>query len=75
MRLTIRKNDDFQKLTDEYEKIKYKCSCGHKIIIPKWIDKQVCDWCGRYVFKTKQDEFKFRLQEKMRRVNNGLYRF
>lgn len=55
---------EYQRVSDEYDKIKYKCSCGHKTMIPKWVDKQVCDWCGRYVFKTKQDEFKFRLQEK-----------
>lgn len=65
---------EYQRVSDEYDKVKYECSCGHKIVIPKWVNKQNCDWCGRYVFKTKQDEFKYRLEERMRRVNNGLYR-
>lgn len=73
MRLIVRHNDDFQKLADSYNKLKYMCKCGHKVIIPKHIDKNICSWCGRYVFKSKQDELKFRLEERMRRLNNGNY--
>ena len=54
-------------MSNEYDKVKYLCKCGHKVVIPKWVDKQICDWCGNYVFKTKQDEFKFRMQENIRR--------
>lgn len=64
---------EYQRATDEYEKVKYKCRCGHRVVIPNWVDKNVCSWCGRYVFKTKQDEFKFRLEERMRRLNRGLH--
>lgn len=58
--LTIK---EFQKMTDEYEKVKYICKCGHRVVIPKWVDKQLCDWCGRYVFKDKRSEFKYRIKE------------
>ena len=58
--LTIK---EFKKMTDEYEKVKYKCKCGHRVVIPKWVDKQLCDWCGSYVFKDKRSEFKYRIKE------------
>lgn len=58
----------FQRITDEYSKVKYKCSCGHKVIIPAWVDKQICSWCNNYVYKNKQDEFKDRVKEKLRRI-------
>ena len=58
--LTIK---EYKRMTNEYDKIKYRCVCGHKVVIPKWVDKRVCSWCGRYVFKSKEDEFKYRLKE------------
>ena len=58
--LTIK---EFKRMTDEYEKVKYICKCGHRVVIPKWVDKQLCDWCGRYVFKDKKTEFKYRIME------------
>ncbi len=58
---------EFERMTDEYCKVKYLCKCGHRVIIPNWVDKQLCNWCGNYVFKTKEDEFKFRMKEKMRK--------
>lgn len=37
-----------------------KCKCGHSIdLINK--DKTICSHCGKWVFKNKQDEFKYRL--------------
>ena len=62
--LTIK---EYEKMTDEYDKVKYECRCGHRVVIPKWVDKQICKWCNNYVFKNKEDEFKYRLQEKMRK--------
>lgn len=58
---------EFERMTDEYDKVKYKCKCGRRIVIPKWVDKQLCDWCGNYVFKSKADEFKYRVKEKMKK--------
>ena len=58
---------EFERLSNEYEKVKYYCSCGHSVIIPYNVDKQLCGWCHKYVFKNKQDEFKYRLQEQARK--------
>ena len=58
---------EYERMTDEYDKVKYKCKCGHKVVIPKWVDKNICDWCGNYVFKDKKEEFKYRVKEKIKR--------
>lgn len=57
--LTIR---EFERMQEEYDKVKYMCKCGHKVIIPNHVDKQVCRWCGKYVFKNEKDEFKYRMR-------------
>lgn len=61
--LTIK---EYNRMIDEYDKVKYRCKCGHRVIIPEWIDKQLCSHCGNYVFKNKKDEFKFRMMEKIK---------
>ena len=41
---------------------KYTCShCGTRSFILGRKDKIICRNCGRYIFKNKQDEFKYRL--------------
>lgn len=62
--LTIK---EYERMQDEYDKVKYRCKCGHKVIIPEKVNKQICSWCGRYVFKNKKDEFEFRLKERMKK--------
>lgn len=56
MRKDILTNDEFQRISKEYEKVKFKCKCGHKVIIPVWVDKQLCNWCGNYVYRNKKME-------------------
>lgn len=53
------------------EKVIYhpvKCKCGHTITFLSK-HKTVCTKCGSYVFPTKEEEFKFRLREKIIRSN------
>lgn len=55
---------EYDRMQDEYDKVKYQCkNCGHKVVIPYNVDKQICSWCHRYVFKNDEDEFKYRLEE------------
>ena len=37
------------KLTEEFIKHKYTCSCGHRVTI---VDREykICSWCGRKVY-------------------------
>ena len=52
---------EWKKLNDEYDKMKYICKCGHRVIIHPNRKKTLCSWCGNYVFREKKDEFKYRL--------------
>ena len=59
--LTIK---EYERMTDEYDKVKYQCkNCGHKEIIPYNENKKLCSWCHTYIFKTNQEEFKYRIKE------------
>ena len=58
--------NEFNKLSNELDKVKYKCKCGHRVVIPYFMDKNICSWCHRYVFKSKEAEFKYRLKEKLK---------
>ncbi len=52
----------YQKQMRELDKSKYRCKCGHRVVIPAWIDRNICDWCGHYVYKDKETEFKYKLR-------------
>lgn len=56
--LTIK---EYERMTDNLNKVKYVCNCGHRVIIPNNRKYNLCDWCGNYVFRDKRDEFKYRL--------------
>ena len=49
------------------EEVKVRCKCGHRVIIPHWVDKQLCSWCKNYVFRDKKKEFEFRIKEKLKK--------
>lgn len=55
---------EIEKLMHEYMKLRVKCKCGHSMIIPMWMDKKLCNWCGEYAFRNKQLEF----QENMKKI-------
>lgn len=59
-------NKDIEKYTEEMHNHKYPCKCGHKVYIAWNKDKALCNWCGSYVFKSKEDEFRYRLKEKLK---------
>lgn len=60
--------EQFQRQTEEYNKVKVKCKCGHKLVIPVWVDKQICSWCHHYVYRNKQLEFKEKVMREMKKV-------
>lgn len=53
--------------SSEIQKVQHKCKCGHTVTIPEFVDKQLCTYCGVYVFKSKKDEFQYRVKERMRK--------
>lgn len=66
MRDKMLTNAEYQRMTDEYDKVKYRCKCGYRVVIPVWQDKEICSCCGNYVFKDKREEFKYRMKEKIK---------
>lgn len=57
-------NDEIDKYNQELSKHKYtRKNCGRKIYIHKDKEKAVCSWCGKYVFKNKENEFRYRMKE------------
>ena len=58
---------EYQRMSDEYAKVKYPCKCGRKVVIPAWVERQLCDWCGIWVYKDKKTEFKYKLKEKVKK--------
>lgn len=52
-----------QIMLDSWYDIRYICKCGHSVYIPCYVDKLICSHCGRYVFREKKEEFKYRLKE------------
>ena len=48
------KNDRIQKLMDEQAKLSIQCKCGRKELIPVWMDKKLCSWCGNFIYRNKK---------------------
>ena len=67
MKVRTEADKKFQRQSDNIQAVQYQCKCGHKVIIPKWVDKQICGWCGTYVFKNKKDEFEYRMKERLKK--------
>lgn len=63
--------EEYKRMTNEYDKVKYLCKCGHRVIIPRWVDKQLCNWCHCYVFKDKKAEYKYRMREELLKRKSG----
>lgn len=64
----IRTKDDrwYNNLTNSLEPYKVECKCGKKVIVLR--DKKICSHCGNYVFKSKEEEFKYRVKEKICKI-------
>ena len=56
---------DVKKLSKEMTETTVKCKCGHSIVMPK-ADRTICSWCGSWVYRTPQIEFKYKLMKKIK---------
>lgn len=50
-----------------YTDISVKCKCGHKSVMPVWVDKRICWWCGYTLYRNAQCEFKDKLRKEIRK--------
>lgn len=44
-----------------------KCKCSHSVLISYKCDRVLCSYCGHYVYKDKQTEFKYKLKDELKR--------
>lgn len=65
--MKILTNKEFENMQNYYDKIKYTCRCGRRVVISKYKDYALCDWCNNYVFKSKKAEDIYRIKELMKR--------
>lgn len=50
----------------------YQCKyCGCKFNFNTHYTKEICNRCGKYNFKTKRDEFAYRLKERIEEQKRG----
>lgn len=65
------KNEKIEKPIEYWHKmgqIRHYCpKCKHSLVIPVFMDRNLCDWCGNWVYKDKQTEFRYKLQERMKK--------
>ena len=49
---------------DAIQEIKYPCrKCGRKAVIPAGVKRQICHWCGHWVYTDKKVEFREKFKE------------
>ena len=56
---------DTQRAVNFYSTCLHCEKCGHSLQVIRR-NKAFCEWCGRYIFKDKKDEFEYRLKEKLK---------
>ena len=44
----------------------YCPKCKHTVEFWTNDNKELCTWCNNYVFKTKKDEFKYRVEQRLK---------
>ena len=68
MKIRTKQDREFERQTIVFSANKFKCKhYGHKQLIPNFMKKNLCDWCGHWVFRNEKDEFEYRMKEQMKR--------
>lgn len=47
--------------------VTYRCKCGHSVVIPAFVNKKICHWCGKWVYKSDREEFKEKLRKEIKK--------
>ena len=65
----FKKSDD--KWFEENSKRKTTCDCGCRVIIPPKVDRIICRWCKKWVYKDEMTEFRYKVLEEKKRAERG----
>lgn len=57
---------EWKRMSENLQSITHTCNCGHRVTIYHPKEKEICTYCGSYVFKNKKVEFKYRMKEKLK---------
>lgn len=53
---------------DKFQDYSIKCSCGHSIIFISEKDRIICSVCGKYIYRNKKVEMKYKLKKLIKEV-------
>lgn len=56
----------------EIDKYKVKCKCSHTMIMIT-AERMICSYCGNWVYRTPEIEFKYKILEKIKKENKNEY--
>ena len=45
-----------------------KCKCGCSITFCVQTDRVICNWCGNYVYRTPELEFKYKIKNELDKI-------
>ena len=62
---------DIEKLARERTRCKIICKhCGCRSnLMPNRQDRVLCNWCNRFVYRTPELEFSYKLKEQLNKIN------
>lgn len=60
---------EITKKKDYHTKNRVKCKCGNSLTIPKLVEKKLCSWCGYWVYRDKQVEFREKMKKELKSVD------
>lgn len=56
---------EIERLYENKQPYRRKCKCGHTVYVLSPTGRKVCSHCHSLVFINKEEEFKYRLKEKL----------
>lgn len=65
-----KKFDEDTKLLNAYSEIRVACKCSHTMSI-RARDRVICSYCGNWVYRTPELEFKYKMVEKMKEMERN----
>ena len=56
--------DYYDKRENYFNKLKVVCpNCGHKVLIPAYVDSIICSWCNHKVRNNTKEYFKYKMRK------------
>lgn len=47
-----------------------KCKCGCSNVFSFQTERQICRWCGNYVYRTPELEFKYKVKSELYKIES-----